>query len=220
MERAATEFGEANEVLPRWWTIIGSDEQISFSDLVDYYLALAPLDGTTLRDQAAAQINRLGLLPDPGFFDSPGEKQLRKRLDDNRTLALRLANFSEEDRQKVDKALAAETDTDRRAELRTQLRDLQEYRRGGQLGLTAADATATPAHPVGTAASTATASRTRSRWRSSAPSASAASSSASEESHRTGGGEPSQRRRDDDDVNDAAMAQRRRGAAKAARRHR
>ena len=140
VERAATQFGEANEVLPRWWKMIGSDDQISFSDLVDYYLSLAPLEGPELRDQAAMQINRLGLLPDPGFFDNPGEKQLRKRLDDNRTLALRLANFSEEDRQKVDKALAAETDTTRRAELRTQLRDLQEYRRGGQLGLSAADA--------------------------------------------------------------------------------
>jgi hypothetical protein len=140
VERAATEFGEANEVLPRWWKIIGNDEQISFSDLVDYYLALAPLDGTNRRDQAAVQINRLGLLPDPGFFDIPGEKQLRKRLEENRVLALRLANFSEEDRQKVDKALAAEVDTARRADLRIRLRDLQEYRRGGQLGLSVADA--------------------------------------------------------------------------------
>ncbi|MDA8359274.1 MAG: ATP-binding protein [Actinomycetota bacterium] len=140
VERAATEFGEANEVLPRWWTIIGGDDQISFSDLVDYYLALEPLDGPARRDQAALQINRLGLLPDPGFFDNPGERQLRKRLDDNRALALRLANFSEEDRQKVDKALAAETDTARRSELRERLRDLQEYRRGGRLGLSATDA--------------------------------------------------------------------------------
>jgi hypothetical protein len=140
VERAATQFSEPNEVLPRWWTIIRGDDQISFSDLLDYYLALAPLEGDDLRDQAAWQINRLGLLPDPGFFDGPSEKQLRKRLDDNRTLALRLANFSEEDRQKVDRALAAETDVDRRAALRRHLRDLQEYRRGGQLGLTAADA--------------------------------------------------------------------------------
>jgi hypothetical protein len=140
VERAATEFSEPNDVLPRWWTIIGSDEQISFSDLVDYYLALAPLQGTDLRDQTALQINRLGLLPDPAFFDGPSEKQLRKQLDDNRSVALRLANFSEEDRQKVDKALVAETDPDRRAELRKRLRDLQEYRRGGRLALTAADA--------------------------------------------------------------------------------
>jgi len=140
VERAATEFSEPNDVLPRWWQIIGGDDQISFSDLLDYYLTLSPLEGATLRDQAALQINRLGLLPDPAFFDGPGEKHLRKRLDDNRTIALRLANFSEEDRQRVDKALAAEDDPERRAELRKRLRDLQEYRRGGQLGLTAADA--------------------------------------------------------------------------------
>ena len=34
------QFAEVNEVLPRWWKIIGKDEQMSFSDLVDYYLAL------------------------------------------------------------------------------------------------------------------------------------------------------------------------------------
>jgi hypothetical protein len=140
VERAATEFSEPNEVLPRWWKIIGEDEQISFSDLLDYYLALSPLDGIDLRDQAALQINRLGLLPDPGFFNDPSDKQLRKRVDDNRTLALRLANFSEEDRQKVDKALASEADATQRAVLRERLRELQEYRRGGHLGLSAADA--------------------------------------------------------------------------------
>jgi hypothetical protein len=140
VERAVIRFSEPNDVLPRWWQIIGNDEQVSFSDLVDYFLTLRDLTGATLRDQAAAQINRVGLLPDPSFFDGPSEKQLRKRLDDNRAIALRLANFSEEDRQKVDIALVAETDDARRAVLRQRLRDLQDYRRGGQLGLTAADA--------------------------------------------------------------------------------
>ena len=37
----------------------------------------APLRPEDVRDQARRQINRLGLLPDPGFFDNPGEKQLR-----------------------------------------------------------------------------------------------------------------------------------------------
>jgi hypothetical protein len=140
VERAAVQFGEINEVLPRWWVIIGHDDQISFSDLLDYYLALSPLDGERIKEEAALQINRLGLLPDPGFFDNPGEKQLRARLDENRALALRLANFSEEDRQKVEDALAKETDNQQRAVLRRRLRDLQEYRRGGQLSLTAANA--------------------------------------------------------------------------------
>ena len=140
VKRAIIKFGEPNEVLPRWWQIIGADEQMSFSDLVDYFVTLRDLAGPELRDQAALQINRLGLLPDPTFFDGPSEKQIRKRLADNRTIALRLANFSEEDRQRVDKALLAEADADRRAVLRQHLRDLQDYRRGGQLGLTVADA--------------------------------------------------------------------------------
>src|SRR5215211_3208870 len=121
VDRAAAELSSVNDVLPRWWMIIDEDDQISFSDLVDYYLALAPLEGETLRDQAALQINRLGLLPDPAFFDWPSERDLRKRLEDNRTLALRLANFSEEDRQKVDKALRDESDNERRAELTRRL---------------------------------------------------------------------------------------------------
>ncbi len=133
-----------------------------------------------------------GLLPDPGFFDNPGEKQLRKRLEDNRTLALRLANFSEEDRQKVDKALAAETDTARRAALRVQLRDLQEYRRGGQLGLSAADAKQLLSiRGTATAASASSAAGTGPGPRT-AP-ASTPATIASQEPHRSGGGEPPQR---------------------------
>lgn len=140
VEQAVAEYAELNDVLPTWWEIVGRDDQISFSDLVDYYLALHPFDGSELRDQAAIQINRLGLLPDPAFFDQPSEAQLVKRLNENRSLALRLANFSEEDRQRVDKALAGETEPTRRATLRARLRDLQVYRRGGNLGLTADDA--------------------------------------------------------------------------------
>lgn len=140
IERALAQFDEVNDVLPRWWGIIGKDEQISFFDLVDYYLSLDLLGNEEAKRQSALQINRLGLLPDPAFFDNPGEKQLKARLDENRALAQRLANFSEEDRQKVDKALAEETDPGRRAALRGHLQELQEHRRGGQLGLTANDA--------------------------------------------------------------------------------
>jgi len=140
VDRAAVAASEANDVLPLWWKIIGDDDQVSFSDLVDYYLILSPLTGTEYRNQAAMQINRLGLLPDPSFFDSPSEQQLRKRLSDNRLVALRLANFSEEDRQKVDKTLMAESDATKRADLKARLRDLQQFRRGGQLALTMAQA--------------------------------------------------------------------------------
>lgn len=140
VESAVSYFGEFNEVLPRWWAIIGRDDQIAFFDLVDYYLALKSVPAVDLKEAAAQQINRLGLLPDPGFFDNPTDKQLRARLEENRDLALRLANFSEEDRQRVDAVLDSETDVARRLELKQRLRDLQTYRRGGSLGLTASDA--------------------------------------------------------------------------------
>ena len=139
-ERARLKMLDVNEVLPRWWAIIGLDEQISFSDLLDYYLALDGLSPEEVRTAAADRINMLGLLPDPSFFDAPSEKQLRRQLEENRSLALRLANFSENDRAKVDAALAAEENNERRADLQTQLRTLQKYRRGGEMGLSASDA--------------------------------------------------------------------------------
>lgn len=139
-ERAQLELSKVNDVLPRWWGIIGFDEQTSFSDLLDYYLALDGLSPEIVKEEAATQINMLGLLPDPAFFDDPRERQLRRRLKENRSLALRLANFSENDRAKVDAALAAEEDNARRAKLQRQLRLLQKHRRGGQLELSASDA--------------------------------------------------------------------------------
>lgn len=140
VELAVAEFGELNEVLPRWWTILGQDDQVSLIDLIDYYLSLHGLSGSDLRDESAVQIKQLGLLPDPTFFDRANEQALGKRLKENRELALRLTNFSEEDRQRIDRALGDESDEARRAELRGRLRDLQLFRRGGELGLTAEDA--------------------------------------------------------------------------------
>lgn len=140
VERAVAQFAELNDVLPMWWTVLRTDGQVSLSDLVEYYLALEPLAGADLRDAAALQINRLGLLPDPTFFDGASEQGLTKKLAENRDLALRLTNFSEEDRQRVERALSQEPDATRRAELRSRLRDLQTFRRGGQLVLTASDA--------------------------------------------------------------------------------
>lgn len=140
VKRAQHELSEVNDVLPRWWRIVGFDEQISFSDLLDYYLALDGLSPDEVKTEAATRINMLGLLPDPAFFDAPGDRQLRRQLEENRSLALRLANFSEDDRSKVDAALAAEEDSARRADLQAQLRSLQKYRRGGEMALSASDA--------------------------------------------------------------------------------
>ena len=140
VERAQLELSEINDVLPRWWGIIGHDEQTSFFDLLDYFLALEGLAPEEVKEAAATRINMLGLLPDPGFFNDPNEGQLRRRLEENRSLVLRLANFSEDDQAKVDAALAAEKDNARRANLQDQLRTLRRFRRGGEMALSASDA--------------------------------------------------------------------------------
>ena len=140
VERAQLELSEINDVLPRWWGIIGHDEQTSFFDLLDYFLALEGLAPEEAKEAAATRINMLGLLPDPAFFNDPNEGQLRRRLEENRSLVLRLANFSEDDQAKVDAALAAEKDNARRANLQDQLRTLRRYRRGGEMALSASDA--------------------------------------------------------------------------------
>ena len=140
VERAQLELSEINDVLPRWWGIIGQDEQTSFFDLLDYFLALEGLGPEEVKEAAATSINTFGLLPDPALFDDPSEKQLRNQLEEIRSLALRLANFSEDDRTKVEAALAAEEDPARRTQLQTQLRTLQRHRRGGEMELSAPDA--------------------------------------------------------------------------------
>ncbi|MYK75273.1 MAG: hypothetical protein F4017_11925 [Acidimicrobiaceae bacterium] len=140
VERAQLELSKINDVLPRWWSIIGQDEQTSFFDLLDYFLALEGLGPEEVKEAAATSINMLGLLPDPALFDDPSEKQLRNQLEEIRSLALRLANFSEDDRTKVEATLAAEEDPARRTQLQAQLRTLQRHRRGGEMELSASDA--------------------------------------------------------------------------------
>ncbi len=65
VKRAQLELSEINDVLPRWWGIIGKDEQTSFSDLLDYYLALKEHSSEEVKAAAATSINMLGLLPEP-----------------------------------------------------------------------------------------------------------------------------------------------------------
>ncbi len=140
VDRAQLKLSEVNDVLPRWWDIIRHDVSTSFSDLLDYFLALEDLDPDEVKDAAAININMLGLLPDPALFDDPNEKALSRKLKENRSLMLRLLNFSEDDRAKIDTALADEHDTTRRAKLQNHLRSLQHFRRGGEMALTASEA--------------------------------------------------------------------------------
>lgn len=130
VRRAQTGFAAENEVQSRWWTLLEKDESISFGQLLEYYLALADLSPAEVVTRASRELHRLGLLPDPAFFDAPAEPALRKRLQLNRDLVQRLQTFTDKDRKTAAKNLANVTDAEERSRLNDALRHLKQLRRG------------------------------------------------------------------------------------------
>lgn len=130
VRRAQAGFAGENEVQARWWTLLEKDESISFGQLLEYYLALADLTPTEVVARSSRELHRLGLLPDPAFFDNPTEAALRNRLRQNRDLVQRLQTFTDKDRRTAAKNLAAVTDAQERDRLNAALRHLKQLRRG------------------------------------------------------------------------------------------
>jgi hypothetical protein len=144
VRRALTGLATENEVQARWWTLLQKDESVSFGQLLEYYLSLADLTPAEVVTRSSRELHRLGLLPDPAFFDSPAESALRKRLDLNRDLVQRLQTFTDKDRKTAAKNLATVTDSEERARLNDALRHLKQLRRGSAdlAGLTVRNAQA------------------------------------------------------------------------------
>jgi hypothetical protein len=144
VRRAQTGFAAENEVQARWWALLEKDDSISFGQLLDYYLALADLEPAELVARSSRELHRLGLLPDPAFFDSPEEAALRKRLQLNRDLVQRLQTFTDKDRKTAANNLATVTDPEERVRLNDALRHLKQLRRGSAdlTGLTVRNAQA------------------------------------------------------------------------------
>jgi hypothetical protein len=130
VRRAQGGFASENDVQGRWWGILQQDESVSFGQLIEYYLSLADLAPTAVISRSSRELPRLGLLPDPAFFDAPSESSLRKRLGLNRDLVQRLQTFTDKDRKTAAKNLATVKDPEEQARLREALRQLKLLRRG------------------------------------------------------------------------------------------
>jgi hypothetical protein len=130
VRRAQGGFASENEVQGRWWGILQQDESVSFGQLVEYYLSLVELPPSEVITRASRELPRLGLLPDPAFFDAPAENALRKRLGLNRDLVQRLQTFTDKDRKTAAKNLATVKEPEEQARLRDALRQLKQLRRG------------------------------------------------------------------------------------------
>lgn len=120
----------ANDVQARWWSILGSDERVSLGQLVDYFEALQLLNDVDFKEQSPRQMHLLGLLPDPGLLDSPGEVAIRRRVDENRDLVRRLQLLVEGDRKSIADNIEKESDPATQDRLRLMNFNLRSLRRG------------------------------------------------------------------------------------------
>lgn len=131
VRRALGEEAGENEVQSRWWRLLGSDDTFGLAPVIDYYVALEGKTGQDYLDAASREINHLGLLPDPEFFNDPKEGAVRRRLERNRELSSRLQVLNAQDRRRIIGVLEAEEDTQERQQLQVALSQLDRTRMEG-----------------------------------------------------------------------------------------
>lgn len=119
----------SNEVLSNWWRRLGSDSNISFGQLVDYYASL-PSEPDEFKKQSSRELPRLGLLADPKLFDDKRDQSIRNRIKANRELVGRLQTLTEKDRRTIAENIAKEAVPSRHTSLLRSLRLLRKLRRG------------------------------------------------------------------------------------------
>ncbi|WP_412747772.1 helicase HerA domain-containing protein [Krasilnikovia sp. M28-CT-15] len=130
--QAQAGLADTNDVLLKWWSKLANDRNISFGQLVDYYVALpsGQDDAADFKAQSSRQLPHLGLLSDPELFDSARDQVISQRVRDNRELVGRLQMLTDTDRRTMTDNITNETDPDRRRALRRSLHLLYKLRRG------------------------------------------------------------------------------------------
>lgn len=128
VERALGGAAGENEVQGVWWGMLAEDDTVGLGQLLDYYLALDGKTGNDFKHASSRELDRLGLLRDPEFFDNPKPAALRKRLADNRDLVARLQTLTPKDRRTIKTVVKSETDPQRKEELQKALDGLQRTR--------------------------------------------------------------------------------------------
>lgn len=132
VERALGGPGGDNEVQGVWWGMLADDETIGLGQLIDYYLALDGKEGGDYKVATSRELFRLGLLPDPAFFDSPKPPAIRKRLESNRDLVSRLQTLTPKDRRTIKQVVDGEIDADLKTKLQQALEQLHRTRWEGK----------------------------------------------------------------------------------------
>jgi hypothetical protein len=130
--QAQAGLADTNDVLLKWWSRLATDRNISFGQLVDYYVALpsGQDNAADFKAQSSRQLPRLGLLSDPELFDSAREQIISQRVRNNRELVGRLQMLTDADRRTMTDNIANETDPARRRALLRSHYLLYKLRRG------------------------------------------------------------------------------------------
>ncbi|BDG59510.1 hypothetical protein caldi_06000 [Caldinitratiruptor microaerophilus] len=132
IQRLQNEPG-GNEVQPRWWKILKESPRVSLGNLLDYYVNLRSLPYQEYVKEAAKQIHRLGLLPDPHLFDYPKEKDILRRLELNWEFVGKITELTESDRKKIAETLRLVDNPEARARLQRTFRLIRGlYESNGQ----------------------------------------------------------------------------------------
>ena len=124
-----------NEVQTRFWQMLADDDAVGLGQLVDYYLSLEGKDGADFKNASSRELHRLGLLPDPSFFNHSDSSAMARRLQSNREIVERLQMLTPKDRRTIKQVVEAETDTEEKAKLQEALEQLHRTRSvGGTMG--------------------------------------------------------------------------------------
>lgn len=132
VDRALGEEAGLNDVQTRWWGQLAADDSIGLAQLAEYYLALKDKKGAEFLSASSREIFRLGLLPDPKFFNDGADRAMRKRLQANRDLVVRLQTLTPRDRKTITKVVGEASDEGEQKRLREALDKLHRARWEGE----------------------------------------------------------------------------------------
>ena len=132
VKRALGQQAGVNDVQRRWWGLLGDDESVGLSQLIDYFLALSGREEADYLASSSREIYLLGFLPDPRLFDDGTPRAIRSRIEANRDLVARLQTLTPRDRRTISQAVSQAQEPDERQLLQKALEELHRSRWEGQ----------------------------------------------------------------------------------------
>ena len=121
-----------NEVQDKWWKVLDHAHlarEISVYRLASYFLYIQA-QVANIPDASKEGLHLLGMLPSRTFFNQASEPQLRRNIKKNRDLTSRIEILNTADRDRLNRVVEVEDDTERKKFQKT-LGQILKYNRSG-----------------------------------------------------------------------------------------